>query len=92
MNAFCHDCLQDVGKPIRGSGLMDASECRRKARYFLILSRQMSKPEDRAAMVKMAALWMGRADQAERIVKQQQQRQQQQTRPKKLPEVDGATS
>jgi hypothetical protein len=40
---------------------MNADECRRKAQYFLILSRQMSRPEDRAAMVQMASLWMGRA-------------------------------
>jgi len=40
---------------------MNAGECRRKAQYFLVLSRQMSRPKDRAAMVEMAALWMGRA-------------------------------
>jgi hypothetical protein len=41
---------------------MNAGECRRKAQYFLTLSRQMSRPKDRAAMVEMAALWMGRAE------------------------------
>jgi len=46
---------------------MNADECRRKAQYFLTLSRQMSRPEDRAAMVGMAALWMGRADRHRRI-------------------------
>jgi hypothetical protein len=50
---------------------MNAGECRRKAQCFLTLSRQMSRPKDRAAMVEMAALWMGRADQAERIDRQQ---------------------
>ena len=55
---------------------MNADECRRKAQYFLILSRQMSMPEDRAAMVEMATLWMGRAERADqnnRIVQQQMQ-------------------
>jgi hypothetical protein len=56
---------------------MNAGECRRKAQYFLVLSRQMSRPKDRAAMVEMAALWMGRA----RIFQQQQQKQ-----PEKEPE------
>jgi len=50
---------------------MNAGECRRKAQYFLVLSRQMSRPKDRAAMVEMAALWTGRA----RIFQQQEQRQ-----------------
>ena len=44
---------------------MGVREYRRKVRYFLILSRQMSRPKDRAAMVEMAALWMKRAEQAE---------------------------
>jgi hypothetical protein len=48
---------------------MNAGECRRKAQYFLTLSRQMSRPKDRAAMVEMAALWMGRA----RFFQKQQQ-------------------
>ena len=64
------------GKPIRGSGLINAGGCRSRAQYFLILSRQMSRPKDRAAMVEMAALWMGRAEQADqnkRIVEQRQQ-------------------
>ena len=55
---------------------MNADECRRKAQYFLILSRQMSRPEDRAAMVEMATLWMERAERADqnnRIVQQQMQ-------------------
>jgi len=47
---------------------MNAHECRRKAQYFLTLSRQMSRPKDRAAMVEMAALWMGPA---ERFIQQQ---------------------
>jgi hypothetical protein len=47
---------------------MNAGECRRKAQYFLTLSRQMSRPKDRAAMVEMAALWMGLA---ERVIQQQ---------------------
>src|SRR5262249_39135036 len=44
---------------------MGVREYRRKVRYFLTLSRQMSRPKDRAAMVEMAALWMKRAEQAE---------------------------
>jgi hypothetical protein len=47
---------------------MNAGECRRKAQHFLTLSRQMSRPKDRAAMVEMAALWMGRA---ERFIQQE---------------------
>src|SRR5262245_18785218 len=47
------------GKPIRGSGLINAGGCRSRAQYFLILSRQMSRPEDRAAMLKMTAVRQG---------------------------------
>src|SRR5262247_540715 len=67
---------------------MSADEYRRKVKYFLTLSRRMSRPKDRAAMVEMAALWMGRAehaDQNERIVQQQQE-----TQPKK--ETEGERS
>ena len=52
---------------------MDAEEYRRKARYFLALGQQLTSPEDRAAMIEMAALWMQRAEEAEereRIVQQ----------------------
>jgi len=52
---------------------MDAEEYRRKARYFLALGQQLTRPEDRAAMIEMAALWMQRAEEAEereRIVQQ----------------------
>jgi len=64
---------------------MDAEEYRRKARYFLALGQQLTRPEDRAAMIEMAALWMQRAEEAEereRIVQQ----------PDKEPEGGGAPS
>ena len=63
---------------------MDVGGCRRKAQYFLILSRQMSRPDDRAAMVGMAALWMQRADWAERA------RRVDQPQPEKEPEREGS--
>jgi hypothetical protein len=40
----------------------------------LVITQQLSRPEDRAAMIKVAALWMERAEEAEqreRIVQQQ---------------------
>jgi hypothetical protein len=52
---------------------MSAEEYRRKAEYFLTLARHMSRPEDRTAMIEMAAVWMERADEADqhqRIVQQ----------------------
>jgi hypothetical protein len=36
-----------------------------KAQYFLDLARRMSRAEDRAVFVEMAAVWMGRAERAE---------------------------
>jgi hypothetical protein len=39
----------------------------------LVIAQQLSRPEDRAAMIKVAALWMERAEEAEqreRIVQQ----------------------
>jgi len=65
---------------------MNAGECRRKAKYFLTLSRQMSRPDDRAAMVGMATLWMQRADWAERDKRVDQQ----QVQPKKEPEAESS--
>ena len=53
---------------------MDAEEYRRKARYFLVIAQQLSRPEDRAAMIRVAVLWMERAEEAEqreRIVQQE---------------------
>jgi hypothetical protein len=38
---------------------MNAGECRRKAQHFLTLSRQMSRPKDRAAMVEMGPFGWG---------------------------------
>jgi len=67
--------FQLAGKLIEGPGLMDAEEYRRKARYFLAIAHQLTRPEDRAAMVEMAALWMQRAEEAEqreRIVRQRE--------------------
>ena len=59
---------------------MDAEEYRRKARYFLVIARQLSRPEDRAAMIKVAALWMERAEEVEqrdRTVQQQPEKEPQ---------------
>ena len=54
---------------------MNTNECRRKAQYFLTLSRRMSRPKDRAAMVEMAALWLERAEQNERLVQQKKEKE-----------------
>ena len=45
---------------------MNAGEYRREARHFLFLSRQMSRPRDRTAMVEVAALRMERLVQHQR--------------------------
>jgi len=61
---------------------MNAEAYRRKAKYFLTVAQQISRLEDRAAMVEIAAFWMRRAEETEqnnRIV-------QQQTQPEKEPE------
>jgi hypothetical protein len=58
---------------------MIAEDYRRNARTFLALARQIARPEEKAAMIKMAGFWLERADEAdrdERIVQQ----------PKKEPE------
>jgi len=63
---------------------MSAEDYRRKARHYLAIALQMSRPEDRIAMIGLSALWMERAEQAEqgkRVVQQQQQ-----TQPEKEPE------
>ncbi len=44
---------------------MDAEEYRRKAQDFLTLARQITDPQDRAKLVRMAAFWKERADEAE---------------------------
>jgi len=52
---------------------MDAEEYRR-------IAQQLSRPEDRAAMIKVAALWMERAEEVEqrdRIVQQQPEKEPQ---------------
>ena len=50
---------------------MDAAvECRRTAHHFLTLVRQMTRPEDKALMIGMAAVWMERADQADEAEKE----------------------
>ena len=59
---------------------MSADEYRRKAQHFLNLARQITRLEDRAAMVKMAAVWMERAEEAER------EKRPVQTQPEKEPE------
>ena len=67
-----------------GDRAMDAEHCSRNARHYLIRARQMSRPEDRAVMIAMAAHWMEKAEQVERdkrIVQQQRQVQ-----PRKEPE------
>jgi len=58
----------------------DAEDYRRKAQLFLDLARHVSNPEDRAAMIRMAASWKERADEIE------QNERQPQTQPKKEPE------
>jgi len=37
---------------------MDAEQCRRRARRYLILARQMITPTNRATMIEMAVIWM----------------------------------
>jgi hypothetical protein len=44
---------------------MGSYDYSRKAQYFLGLARRMSRPEDRAVFVEMAAVWMGRAEQTD---------------------------
>jgi hypothetical protein len=64
----------------------DAKGYRRKARHFLMLARQFTRPEDRATRIVMASFWFERVEEADRdkrIVQQQQQ-----TQPKKGPECD----
>ncbi len=46
---------------------MDAAvECRQAAHRFLTRARQMTRVEDKAVMIKMATVWIERADQADR--------------------------
>ena len=70
-----------------GKRAMNADEYRRKAEHFLTLAQQLASPQDRAAMIAMAAYWKDRADEVEQNERIQQQ--QQQTQPeKKEPRVE----
>ena len=54
-----------LGNLTEGTGLMGGDEYHHKAQYFLGLARRMSRPEDRAVFLEMAAVWTRRAEQAE---------------------------
>jgi hypothetical protein len=43
---------------------MDAEQCRRRARRYLIRACQMISPVNRATMIDMAVIWMGVAERA----------------------------
>ena len=51
---------------------MSAEDYRRKARHYLAIGLQMSRPEDRTAMIGLATFWMERAEEAERDKRIQQ--------------------
>ena len=61
---------------------MSAEEYRRKAQHFLNLARQISSPQDRAVLIRLAASWKERADEVER----NESIQQEQKQPEKEPE------
>ncbi len=44
----------------------DAAECRRMAEHYLACAKQMSDPEDRAALMSMAQFWTEQAEEAQR--------------------------
>jgi len=44
---------------------MNADNYRRKAQHFLALARQITRAEDRAVLISIAAFWMERAEEAE---------------------------
>ena len=46
--------------------MADADEYRRKAEHFLMLAQHLSRLEDRAVIISMAAYWMERAEEVER--------------------------
>jgi len=60
---------------------MDAEDCRRKAQDLFALAKQLTCPEDRTTMLRMAGYWIERAEEIERFKRIQQQQQ-----PEKEPE------
>ena len=50
----------------------NSDECRRMARHYLAMARQMSVPDHRALMMTFAAYWTEQAEKAEREARQQQ--------------------
>jgi hypothetical protein len=54
---------------------MDAEECRRLAKHYLAIAKQLSLAEERAQMKALAAYWTEQAEEAQRQFQQQQQAQ-----------------
>jgi hypothetical protein len=54
---------------------MDAEAYRRKARDLFAVAQLASRPEDKAVMLAMAAHWIERAEEVERLERIQQRQQ-----------------
>jgi hypothetical protein len=66
-----------MARPRNGTivpGTKDTAECRRMAEHYLACARQMSDPDDRAALLQMAEYWTKLAEYSEREEREKSQK------------------